>query len=127
MPTARNARGIDIVIYSQDATKKHTIQVKTLSKTGSVFLGDKLERLYGDFVIVCRNVASDTPECFIFTPEEVRLLAHKSDKAGKKSYWLQPKKYATDEFREKWERIGTGRFILPILPPDVPPLPKRLR
>jgi transposase len=32
LPTSRNARGIDIVIYSQDAVRKYTIQVKALSK-----------------------------------------------------------------------------------------------
>ena len=31
MPTARNAKGIDIVIYSQDAKRTHTIQVKSLN------------------------------------------------------------------------------------------------
>lgn len=112
MPTARNARGIDILIYSQDAARKFTIQVKTLSKSNPVPLGNKIDKLYGDFVIVCRNVAVGDPECFVLTPEEVRLLAHKGEKNGKISYWLQPRKYATDEFREKWERIGTGFFIL---------------
>ena len=34
--TSRNARGIDIVIYSQDAVRKHTIQVKALSKRAPV-------------------------------------------------------------------------------------------
>jgi len=115
MPTARNARGIDILIYNQDATRTHTIQVKTLSRSDPVPLGNRLEKLYGDFIIVCRNVASGNPESFVLTPDEVRLLAHKgTGKDGKVSYWLQPKKYATDEFREKWdERIGTGLFILP--------------
>jgi len=32
LPTSRNAKGVDIVIYNQDATKKHTIQVKALTK-----------------------------------------------------------------------------------------------
>jgi hypothetical protein len=39
MPTARNARGVDVVIYSQDALRTHTVQVKTLSKASPVPLG----------------------------------------------------------------------------------------
>jgi hypothetical protein len=108
MPTARNAKGIDVLIYSQDAKRKFTVQVKALSKRDPVPLGTKLEGLLGDFFVVCRDVALDTPECFVLIPEEVRKLAHKGEKEGKVSYWLQPKHYAVSEFREKWERIGKG-------------------
>ena len=31
LPTSRNARGVDVVIYNQTATQTHTIQVKALS------------------------------------------------------------------------------------------------
>src|SRR5438270_11621510 len=68
MPTARNARGIDILIYSQDATRTQTLQVKALSRRSPVPLGGKLEGLLGDFFIVCRNVALDMPQCFVLTP-----------------------------------------------------------
>lgn len=108
MPTARNARGIDILIYSQDATRTHTLQVKALSRRSPVPLGGKLDGLFGDFFIVCRNVALETPECFVLTPSEVRSLAHKGEKDGKTSYWLQPKQYETLQFHDKWDRIGRG-------------------
>jgi hypothetical protein len=108
MPTARNAKGIDILVYSQDASRKLTIQVKTLSKASPVPLSNKLEHLFADFVVVCRHALRETPECFVLTPEEVRKLAHKGGKDEKVSYWLQPRDYATDAFREKWERIGSG-------------------
>ena len=111
MPTARNAKGIDILIYSQDATRTHTIQVKALSRRSPVPLGGKLEGLFGDFFIVCRNVALETPECFVLTPSEVRGLAHKGEKDGKTSYWLQPKQYETLQFHDKWDRIGKGSAI----------------
>ena len=110
MPTARNARGIDILIYSQDATRTHTIQVKALSKPNPVPLGGNTDRLMGDFFVVCRNVAT-TPECFVLLPSEVRELAHRSkvrEKDGGVSYWLQPAQYAQQRFREAWERIGHG-------------------
>jgi hypothetical protein len=44
MPTARNARGVDVVIYNQDATRTHTLQVKTLSKRYGVPLEIKVQR-----------------------------------------------------------------------------------
>ena len=47
MPTARNAKGIDILIYSQDASQTRTIQVKTLSKGSPVPLSNKLDHLFG--------------------------------------------------------------------------------
>jgi hypothetical protein len=108
MPTARNARGIDLVAYSQDATRTHTVQVKALSKTSPVPLGGNLERLFGDFFVVCRSVITDTPESFILTPAEVRERAHRGEKEGRVSFWLQPRDYAVDAFREAWQRIGTG-------------------
>jgi hypothetical protein len=112
MPTARNAKGIDVLIYSQDATRKLTVQVKALSKTSPVPLGGKLTNLFGDFFVICRKLETTTPECFVLTPSEVAALAHRGEKAEKVSYWLQPNKYAVDEYREKWDRIGTG-FVSP--------------
>ena len=46
-----------IVIYSQDAVRKYTIQVKSLSKRAPVPLGNKPDRLYADFLIICRDVS----------------------------------------------------------------------
>ena len=111
MPTARNARGIDILIYSQDATRTQSIQVKALSRRSPVPLGGKLEGLLGGFFIICRNIALDKPECFVLTPAEVRKLAHRGEKDAKISFWLQPKQYETVEFHEKWDRIGKGAAI----------------
>jgi hypothetical protein len=108
MPTTRNARGIDILIYSQDAKRTFTIQVKALSKCPPVPLGNSTKRLQGDFFIICRNVATENPQCFILTPQEVKRLAHRSMTLNGFSYWLQPKAYAVDEFKSKWDRIGRG-------------------
>jgi hypothetical protein len=108
MPTARNAKGIDILIYSQDASQRRTVQVKTLSKGSPVPLSNRLDHLFADFVVVCRHVIREPPECFVLSPEEVRKLVHRGEKNGKVSYWLQPRDYARDEFRENWERIGSG-------------------
>jgi hypothetical protein len=64
LPTSRNARGIDIVIYGQDAVRKYTIQVKALSKKSPVPLGRGPESLYADYLVICRNVLKQ-PEIFI--------------------------------------------------------------
>jgi len=53
MPTTRNAKGIDILIYSQDASRTRTIQVKTLSRRNPVPLGSKLDNLLADYVVIC--------------------------------------------------------------------------
>lgn len=131
MPTARNARGVDILIYSQDASRKLSIQVKTLSRRVPVPFGSKLDHLFADYVVICRRVAEEVPECFILTPEEIRRLIHRGDKDGKVSYWLQPREYESEEFREKWERIGWGlettqnavssRLTRPLRPPESVP------
>lgn len=108
MPTARNAKGIDVIAYSQTGRKRVLIQVKTLSKKNPVPLGTKLDGFFADFIVVCVRAYPNEPDCFILTPDEIRRLAHKGEKSEKSSYWLQPKSYHIDEFKDKWHRIGTG-------------------
>jgi hypothetical protein len=59
----------------------------------------------GDFWVIVNNVARDAT-VFIMLPEEVRDRAHRGEKDGRISYWLQPKSYELPEFREAWKRIG---------------------
>lgn len=110
MPTTRNARGIDLLIYDAEGKEKLTIQVKALSKEKPpVPLGHSIDHLMGDFWIIVTSVAKlGDPVCFIMKPDEVRRLAHRGEKDGRISYWLQANKYYTDDFREKWGRIGRG-------------------
>ncbi len=108
MPTARNARGVDVLIYNHDASRKLSIQVKALSKRAAVPLGTKLEHFFADFVVVCRYVLKEKPECFILTPDEVRSLAHRDEKDGRVSFWLPPRAYEAEDYREAWSRIGLG-------------------
>lgn len=108
MPTARNARGVDIIAYSQDATRKLAIQVKALSKRNPVPLGTSLEKVMGDFWVIVNKVTSSTPSAFILLPSEVKALAHKGEKEDRVSFWLQPPSYDQERFKEKWERIGHG-------------------
>jgi len=110
LPTSRNAKGVDLVIYSDDAQKTRTIQVKALSKQLPVGLGGSLGNLIADFVVVCTHVVKPEaePVCFILKPKEMRDLVSVNEKDGKKSYWLQPKQYAVNKFCDKWNRIGNG-------------------
>ena len=108
MPTARNARGVDIIAYSRDTSHFRGIQIKALSKRSPVPLGTSLEKIMGDYWIIVNKVATTTPSAFILTPQEVRDRAHRGEKEGRVSYWLQPGDYEQEQFREAWERVGHG-------------------
>ena len=108
MPTARNARGVDIIAYSRDAQHFHGIQVKALSKRSPVPLGTSLEKVMGDFWIIVNQATSQQPSAYVLTPQEVIDGAHRGEKDGRVSYWLQPPDYEQDSFREAWSRIGHG-------------------
>jgi hypothetical protein len=41
-------------------------------------------------------------------PKEIKKLAHRGEKDGNVSYWLQPAAYDTPKFKEVWHRIGHG-------------------
>lgn len=104
MPTARNAKGVDIIAYNFAATRYIGVQVKALSKKIPVPLGNSLEKIMGDFWVIVNNL-DGVPGVYIMKPEEVRERAHRGEKDGRISFWLQPKSYMLTEFKEKWERI----------------------
>lgn len=106
MPTARNAKGVDVVIYNQKATKTFTIQVKTLSKKSPVPFGNKLGNLLASYVIICRNIFDEKPEMFIIKSNKVKKGIHKGYKNNKISYWLQPKDY--EKYKDEWSIISNG-------------------
>ncbi|MDD5297043.1 MAG: hypothetical protein PHU46_09025 [Rhodocyclaceae bacterium] len=107
MPTARNARGVDIIAYNRDANRFVGVQVKALGKRNPVPLGTSLDKIMGDFRVIVNKVAT-SPSAFILSPSEVRAGAHRGEKEGRVSFWLQPSDYDQDQFREAWERIGHG-------------------
>jgi len=108
MPTARNARGVDIIAYNHDATRLVTIQVKTLSKRNPVPLGKSLDKVMGNFWVIVNKATSQPPSTFILLPKEVLKLAATSGQGESRTYWLQPLDYEKDNFRDAWERIGHG-------------------
>ncbi|MBP1913000.1 chromo domain-containing protein [Thermococcus stetteri] len=105
LPTIRNAKGVDIVIYSQDGSRKYTIQVKSLSGRNAVPLSGGITVDF-DFLIICRNVL-DSPELFILTLEEVKREMNKRvNKKGEVSYWIEYKDY--EKYKDAWDKIGEG-------------------
>jgi len=110
MPTARNARGVDIIAYTREAHPRFVgVQVKSLSKHAPVPLGTDLAKCMGDFWVIVNKVATG-PRAFVMTPAEVIAAAHTGEKEGRTSFWLQPNAYEKPSFAEAWSRIQ---------PPDV--------
>ena len=107
MPTARNARGIDIVAYNSDGSCFKGIQVKSLSKRNPVPLGGILDKIMGDFWVIVNDVL-EKPNAFVMLPSEVKENVHRGERDGRVSYWLQPSSYDKEEYREAWNRIGRG-------------------
>ena len=107
MPTAHNARGVDIVAYNQEATHFVGVQVKALSKRMAVPLGLSLDTLMGDFWIVVNMVQSLEPAAFVLSAMDVRKNSIR-DKGGKRNYWLPCAAYEQERFRESWSSVKMG-------------------
>ena len=104
VPTSRNARGVDLICYNEDASQKVTVQVKALSKRSPVPLGEHLNHLIADVVVVVRGIIA-APEAFLLTPAEVEAGVHRGEKDGKISLWLQPAAYEKPEYKGQWDKV----------------------
>lgn len=104
MPTIRNARGFDLIVTDGDETIFFGVQSKTLSKRQAVPLGLALEGLGSDWWVITVKANSDAPTCFIMTGDEVRQFAAQDKNGGR--FWLEPRDYDKDEYRNAWEGIG---------------------
>ena len=71
LPTARNARGIDLLAYDVGAHVYKGIQVKALSKRDNVRLGNTLDKIMSDWWIIVINAGTINPACVIMKPKEV--------------------------------------------------------
>jgi len=116
LPTMRNAKGPDIIAFSQDAKKKAFVQVQVKSLRPKspnhkipVPFG-KSPILAADYLVIC--VLHKIPEVYILTPKEVEDTLHRAEKEGRVSYWLEPKSYI--EHKNRWDKIGNG-FDLDII------------
>lgn len=104
MPTARNAKGIDIVAYKGE--NFIGIQVKALSKKNPVPMGSSINTK-GDFWIIVVNASNDTPTTYILDTKTFGFdkKVHKGKKNGNLSCWLQPKSYDKPEYENRWDII----------------------
>ena len=109
IPTARNARGVDIVAYDASASRYIGIQVKSLSKRDAVPVGASLSKMMGDFWVIVNRIATK-PQAFVLLSEEARRLSHCA-KSGAGSFWLEAKDYDAEPFRDAWHRIGVGHSL----------------
>ena len=103
MPTSRNARGVDVVIYDRKASKSHTIQVKSLSKRSHAPFGSTLNSLIAEYVFIVNNVFNE-PNLYIIDTPTAKSLIHEGLKDGKKSYWFQLNDY--ERFKDNWVIIA---------------------
>jgi len=105
MPTARNARGIDVVAYPEEDQGNNwplMIQVKTLSEKSPLPLGKDLRNIVGDFWIVV--VLSDKdPGVYVMTPGDIRSCVEKHIHGETQDqYWLSPKEYGQYIEEDPW-------------------------
>ena len=73
MPTARNARGVDIIAYSRDAGNLRGLQIKALSKRHPVPLGTSLDKVMGHYWIIVNKVAT-LPSAFVLPPPKLSTV-----------------------------------------------------
>ncbi len=103
MPTIRNARGSDLIVTDAAEVVFFGVQSKALAKRGAVPLGMSLDNLRSEWWIITMNANSDEPTCYVLRLEEVRRLATQDRNGGR--WWLEPKDYDRDEYREGWNRL----------------------
>ena len=107
--TSRNAIGVDVVIYSQNAQRSCTVQVKTLTGKDDVPLGNHIENLIAEYLTFCKyDINTDNPEVFIIPMSKVRELMHPRPLKNKEgnSYWLKQK--CCENFKANWIAFGNG-------------------
>jgi hypothetical protein len=92
MPTSRNSRGPDLIVYSQDGKKIYKIQVKSLSKWDNVSIGDKENFRMSDIVIICTHVYGESPQIYIAKTKDVGI-----NKYG----WIGKNNYLN--FKDNWK------------------------
>ncbi len=103
--TSRNARGADLYAANANETIVHAVQSKGLAKRVPVPLGNSLNKLRSKWWIITTFANEASPICYIMTLDEVKKSAFRNI-TGKEAYWLQPKAYDAEDFREAWERLG---------------------
>jgi len=108
MPTARNAKGVDIVGYSDDG-KSFTVQVKALTKRNPVPFGKSMDHLPADYYVIVVH-ATEEPIYHILTRQELQdaKVSQFPSKSAGVGFWLEPKNYyKKDEYvKDAWKKIS---------------------
>ena len=65
--------------------------------------GLDLGALRSDWWVITIHANSDNPVCYVLRLADVRSLATRDKNGGR--WWLEPKAYDRDEFREAWHRL----------------------
>lgn len=106
MPTIGNARGSDLIVINDDEAVFFGVQSKALSKRNAIGLGLTLDGLRSEWWVITVDANTDSPTCYVLSLNDVRQIACR-DKGGEQRYWLEPKDYERDEYRNAWHRMGT--------------------
>lgn len=106
MPTARNAKGIDIVAYSEDGNFLG-IQVKTISKLTNISLGSCTGGFLFDFlfVVVLSDTISesDNPSIYILSKEDVMGITRQYGN----SFYVRQDLYTKNDscYKNNWSKL----------------------
>lgn len=95
-----------LVCESLDGTRKISVQVRSFEDRASVQISQG--GLECNYWVIVHALASGKPETYILLDDEIRNNLKRN--AGGSAVWLDEKfKYYEDnQFKEKWERIGSG-------------------
>ena len=106
--TSRNAKGPDMIIYSQSGKKKHTVQVKATTNKRQIPVGSNIDNFrMSDFVIMCVNVYK-SPELFLAKADKISVKITNAKKGtSDKGYYINHEEYT--KYKDNWEILGDGR------------------
>ena len=106
LPTIRNARGSDLIVTDAGETVFFGVQSKALSRRSAVPLGLEVANLRSEWWVIPIHANTDNPVCFIMRLDEVRALASQDRNGG--AWWLEPRAYDREAFRNAWGRLAEG-------------------
>ncbi len=104
-PTARNAKGADILVTDLDCMRAFTVQVKTNAESPNFWLVDRPERPGSAcmiFVLVNLNGHKRPPDFFVVPSADLRA-ATRLDGNGQ---W--PSFYRDDRYKDNWGLFNAG-------------------
>lgn len=107
MPTARNAKGVDIVGYD-DYGKAFTVQVKTLTKCNAIPLSGGANHLMADYFVVV-VLEGKWKNIYIWTRKEMSCaeISVFTGKDSKEQHWLESKVWTKDIAAvNAWDKVS---------------------